>query len=50
MAHYPINLQQLNKDFITGSAHKFHGPKEWLYIGDNNNINLSSQEDLRKEI
>ena len=40
MAHYPINLQQLNVDFITGSAHKFHGPKGvgFIYIGDNVNI------------
>ena len=37
MAHYPIDLQELNVDFITGSAHKFHGPKGvgFIYIGDN---------------
>ena len=40
MAHYPINLQELNVDFITGSAHKFHGPKGvgFIYISDNINI------------
>ena len=40
MAHYPINLQKLNVDFITGSAHKFHGPKGvgFIYISDNINI------------
>lgn len=40
MAHYPINLQDLNVDFITGSAHKFHGPKGvgFIYISDNINI------------
>ena len=27
MAHYDIDLQELEVDFITGSAHKFHGPK-----------------------
>jgi cysteine desulfurase len=27
MGHYPFDLQQLNVDFITASAHKFHGPK-----------------------
>ena len=37
MAHYPIDLQELNVDFITGSAHKFHGPKGvgFIYISDN---------------
>jgi len=40
MAHYPIDLQKLNVDFITGSAHKFHGPKGvgFIYISDNINI------------
>lgn len=40
MAHYPINLQEFNVDFITGSAHKFHGPKGvgFIYISDNINI------------
>ena len=40
MAHYPIDLQDLNVDFITGSAHKFHGPKGvgFIYISDNINI------------
>ncbi len=27
VAHYSIDLQSLPVDFITGSAHKFHGPK-----------------------
>ena len=41
MAHYPIDLQKINVDFITGSAHKFHGPKGvgFIYISDNININ-----------
>ncbi|MDG2139460.1 MAG: cysteine desulfurase family protein [Flavobacteriales bacterium] len=36
MAHYPIDLQELDVDFITGSAHKFHGPKGvgFIYIND----------------
>ena len=40
MAHYPIDLQKLYVDFITGSAHKFHGPKGvgFIYISDNINI------------
>jgi len=27
MAHYPFDLKELPVDFITASAHKFHGPK-----------------------
>lgn len=27
MCHYPIDVQEWKVDFITGSAHKFHGPK-----------------------
>lgn len=26
-AHFEIDVQQLNVDFISGAAHKFHGPK-----------------------
>lgn len=38
---YPINLQELDLDFISGSAHKFHGPKGvgFLYINSRNRIN-----------
>jgi cysteine desulfurase len=34
MAHYPMDLRTLDIDFITCSAHKFHGPKGigFLYI------------------
>lgn len=34
LGHLPLDLQQLPVDFITGSAHKFHGPKGvgMLYI------------------
>lgn len=37
LVHYPINLQELDVDFISGSAHKFHGPKGSgiLYINQN---------------
>lgn len=27
LAHYPLDMSKLNVDFISGSAHKFHGPK-----------------------
>ena len=34
VCHYPIDLQKINVHFITGAAHKFHGPKGvgFLYI------------------
>ncbi len=34
MGHYPFDLQKLDIDFITGAAHKFHGPKGvgFLYV------------------
>lgn len=34
MGHYPMDLKELNVDFITAAAHKFHGPKGigFLYI------------------
>ncbi|AWV97791.1 cysteine desulfurase family protein [Arcticibacterium luteifluviistationis] len=37
----PVNLQKIDIDFISGSAHKFHGPKGvgFLYINANNRIN-----------
>lgn len=40
MAHYPFDLQKLPIDFITASAHKFHGPKGvgFLYARNSDNI------------
>lgn len=37
MGHYTINLKEIPIDFITCSAHKFHGPKGigFLYINSN---------------
>tara|TARA_Y100000385_G_scaffold189726_1_gene196037 strand:- start:642 stop:1781 length:1140 start_codon:yes stop_codon:yes gene_type:complete len=37
MGHYTFDLQKLDIDFITGAAHKFHGPKGigFLYINKN---------------
>ena len=34
MGHYPMNLEQLDVDFLTCSAHKLHGPKGtgFLYV------------------
>jgi len=41
MAHYPFDLDTLNIDFLTCSAHKFHGPKGigFLYVNKNLKIN-----------
>lgn len=38
--HIPIDLSKLKIDFISGSAHKFHGPKGsgFLYINGNTKI------------
>ena len=40
VGHFPINLNELNVDFITGAGHKFHGPKGVgiLYINANTRI------------
>ncbi|MCC6691236.1 MAG: cysteine desulfurase [Bacteroidia bacterium] len=36
MGHYAIDLQAVNTHFVTGAAHKFHGPKGigFLYISN----------------
>ena len=41
MGHYNFNLKELDIDFITGAAHKFHGPKGvgFLYINKRNKAN-----------
>lgn len=38
IGYYPIDLSQLNIAFLTGSAHKFHGPKGigFIYINNSN--------------
>ncbi len=40
MGHYKHDLKELQIDFITGAAHKFHGPKGvgFLYINGKNKI------------
>ena len=37
MCHYEFNISELDIDFVTASAHKFHGPKGigFLYINSN---------------
>jgi cysteine desulfurase len=41
MGHYKHDMQQLNVHFITGAAHKFHGPKGigFLYVNHQVKIN-----------
>ena len=41
MGHYPVDLANLDIDFLTCSAHKFHGPKGigFLYVNKNLQIN-----------
>jgi len=40
MAHYLFDLSDIKIDFITGAAHKFHGPKGvgFLFVRENVNI------------
>ncbi len=40
MGHYPFDLQDLQIDFVTCAAHKFHGPKGigFLYVNGKNSI------------
>jgi cysteine desulfurase len=40
MGHYAFNLKELDIDFITCAAHKFHGPKGtgFLYVNKKNKI------------
>lgn len=41
ICHYPIDLQQTKVHFLSGSAHKFHGPKGigFLYINGDAKLN-----------
>lgn len=40
IGHFPIDLQSTKVDFITGTAHKFHGPKGagFIYINSDRKI------------
>lgn len=41
MGHYPFDLQEMDIDFITCAAHKFHGPKGigFLYVNQKAHVN-----------
>ncbi|MCL4152703.1 UNVERIFIED_CONTAM: hypothetical protein GTU68_012614, partial [Idotea baltica] len=41
IAHLPIDLQDIHIDFLSASAHKFHGPKGAGFIFINGDINVS---------
>ena len=40
LGHYPINLRNTPVHFITGSAHKFHGPKGVGIVYINENVKI----------
>jgi len=40
ICHYKMDLQELDIDFITASAHKFHGPKGIGFLYTNSNIKI----------
>lgn len=42
MAHYRFDLQDIDIDFITCAAHKFHGPKGIGFLYANKNIKVES--------
>lgn len=40
MAHFPYDLNSLKVDFLTGAAHKFHGPKGVGFLYINNRVKI----------
>ena len=40
VGHYPMNLNEINVQFISAASHKFHGPKGVgiLYVAENTNV------------
>ena len=41
MAHYAMDLQAINVHFVTGAAHKFHGPKGIGFLYISNKVKIS---------
>jgi len=42
IGHYPFDLQELDIDYLSGAAHKFHGPKGAGFLYINKKINGSA--------
>ena len=42
MGHYKVNLKEVDIDFITCAAHKFHGPKGIGFLYINSNLKVSA--------
>lgn len=42
MGHFPMNLSETKVHFVTGAAHKFHGPKGIGFLYINKNIHVDS--------
>lgn len=42
MGHLPIDLSKMEVDFITGAAHKFHGPKGVGFLYINKDVSFGS--------
>lgn len=45
VGHLPINLQNIHLDFLSASAHKFHGPKGVGFIYINNKVKIKPYVD-----
>ena len=41
MGYYPIDVQKLNITFLSGSGHKFHGPKGAGFVYINSSVQIS---------
>jgi cysteine desulfurase len=41
IAHYPLDVRELDIDFITCAAHKFHGPKGVGFLFINNKVKIN---------
>src|SRR5690606_39997882 len=52
MGHYVHDLSALRIDFITGAAHKFHGPKGvgFIYINGKNKLKPLRSEEHTSEL
>jgi cysteine desulfurase len=42
MGHFPMNLSEMKVHFVTGAAHKFHGPKGVGFLYINKDVHVDS--------